>query len=262
MRSAGFGETPDELLHSLATKLEGGREWMEGQLASATSAAWTAFEVVATDTWVGMLNSHPMTFIPGVKSAEGTGEGPGGMSGKQVHLESLAKYRLDLSRHLGTILKPKVDLTGLSNVRAAYEAAFGKGRRADDLFADEELHRLEASRHVIVHRAGVVGTEFINRTKRTDINAREGQPLPLDGQMVSRLVNAGIRAGCKLLEFVEDKLSTGSCRPAPDAKPSCPTTWRRCPSHPGGGGGVPGSTRDPGGAIFSSPRGRGAGRSG
>jgi hypothetical protein len=184
------------------------REWVVGQLAAATSAAWTAFECVATDTWVTALNAVPMTYYQGVLKAAGAGESPQGLTGKQISVGLLAKYSFDLRGHLGTLLKPKFDLTSLSNIRDAYYAAFGKVQPLADLFEDEDLNLLEACRHVIVHRGGIADAEFVSRTRRMNIAVEEGAPLPLDGRLVSKLANASTAAGCKLLAFLDGQLAS------------------------------------------------------
>jgi hypothetical protein len=107
-------------------------------------------------------------------------------------------------------LKPKFDPTSLANIRTAYDAAFGKCKELDAVFEEQKLHLLEATRHVIVHRAGVIDAEFIARTKNMDVTAKEGDTISLNAQSVSALVNAAIKAGNAILEFVDTKL-TADC---------------------------------------------------
>jgi hypothetical protein len=211
-------ETPDLLMkltnREVIEKLLGGllnidnvREWVEGQLAGATSAAWTAFECMATDAWVTMLNTDPMSFYQNTLMVTGSGEMPIGLDSKQISVSLLAKYQFDLRNHLGTLLKPKFDLTSLKNIREAYEAALGKSPEVAGLFAGEDLNLLEICRHVIVHRAGIIDAEFSKRTRRMSFKVSEGQPLPLNGKLVSTLANAAIMAGCNLLALVDCRLT-------------------------------------------------------
>jgi hypothetical protein len=132
---------------------------------------------------------------------------PDGLTGKQISIGLLAKHGFDLRGCLGTLLKPKFDLTSLTNIRTAYEAAFGKCKQLDDMFSERDLHLLEASRHVIVHRAGVVDAEFVARTKHFGIKAEEGKLLPLSGTTVSALVDSAIKAGAAVLGFVDARLA-------------------------------------------------------
>jgi len=115
---------------------------------------------------------------------------------------------------MGTILKPKFDLTSLGNIRKAYDAAFGKSQEVEEVFASNDIRLLEASRHVIVHRAGIADDDFMKTPGSSEIGAAQGQPLPLTGVLVSRMINAGIDAGSKLLAFVDRKVSGVS--PPPD----------------------------------------------
>jgi hypothetical protein len=196
---------PDKVLASLQ-QVPDAREWIEGQLASAVSGTWTAVECVATDAWVTALNALPMKFYKRVLGRKGTGEALDGLSEKQIAIWLLAKHNFDLRGSLGTLLKPKFDLTSLNTIRIAYEAAFGKCEDLDEIFEDRDLRLLEASRHVIVHRAGIVDEEFVTRTKTMNVGVAEGQMLPISGAWVATLVNAGIRAGSALVRFVDARL--------------------------------------------------------
>jgi hypothetical protein len=176
-------------------------------LSSSTSIAWTAFECLATDLWVAALDSRPTTLAQrALKSLPGEDQ-LDGISGKAVAVWQLARHGFDLRSCMGRLLKPKFDLTSLSNIRKAYSGAFEKSMQLDVLFTTQDLNLLEASRHVIVHRGGIVDEEFASRTKTMGIGYTVGAPLPLDGKMVSRLANAGVDAGCQLLTFVEGWLT-------------------------------------------------------
>jgi hypothetical protein len=110
----------------------------------------------------------------------------------------------DLRNCMGYLLEPKFDPTSLPRIKRAYTAAFGKASELTGLFDAPELGMLEASRHLIVHRAGVVDEEFKKRAAKWGINYAIDVLLPLDGKQVSRLANAAIDAGCKLLSFVDE----------------------------------------------------------
>lgn len=171
-----------------------------------TTGAWTAFECLATDAWVTALNARPLSLGQRALTVSPEGGSQDGLTSKQVSVKLLAKYGFDLRAHMGTVLKPKFDLTSLSNITRAYNAAFGKYRQLDEVFDSRDLDLLEASRHVIVHRAGIVDEEFRSRTKRMDLDYPLGIQLPLDGKTVSRLANSAIEAGCRLIAFVDDWL--------------------------------------------------------
>ena len=83
-------------------------------LTSATTGAWTAVECLAADVWVASLNARPMSLATRAVAAEATGEQIDGLSGKQITLALLGKYGFDLRACMGTVLKPKFDLTNLS----------------------------------------------------------------------------------------------------------------------------------------------------
>jgi hypothetical protein len=107
---------------------------------------------------------------------------------------------------MGTILKRKFDLTSLSNIKKAYLAVFPNEKKTlEGWFNAQDLKLLEACRHVIVHRVGVVDQEFIDKTTRGDAL---NQPLPLKGELVSRAIAASINAAVNLLGFADRWLRT------------------------------------------------------
>jgi hypothetical protein len=176
-------------------------------LTSSASATWTAFECLATDLWVASLDARPGSLAQrAIKSLEG-GEQPDGISCKGIAVWQLAKHGFDLRDCMGRVLKPKFDLTSLSNIKEAYFAAFQERKQLDEVFSTQDLNLLEASRHVIVHRAGVVDDEFAKRTKAMGIDWPIGALLPLEGKVVSRFANAAVGAGCELLSFVDGWLT-------------------------------------------------------
>src|SRR5262249_32108698 len=160
-------------------------------LSSSTSTAWTAFECLATDLWVAALDSRPATLAQRALKSLPSDDQSDGISGKGIAVWQLAKYGFDLRGCMGRVLKPKFDLTSLSNIKKAYFSAFEKSKQIDALFTAQDLNLLEASRHVIVHRAGIVDGEFEGRTKAMGISWSVDAALPIDGKFVSRLANAG-----------------------------------------------------------------------
>jgi hypothetical protein len=180
---------------------------VEKLLSLAVSSAWTAFECLATDTWVSVLNSRPRIMANRALAAKATGDGPDGLTGKQLEVGLIARRGFDLRSCMGTLLKPKFDLTSLPNIKDAYWAIFREKSKVpkelEDSFGSADLALLESHRHVIVHRAGIVDDEFRKKTAKLGLDYPEGKTLPLDGAMVSRLTNAAIKSGCELLAFVD-----------------------------------------------------------
>ena len=142
----------------------------------------------------GRLLSRP----PGNKSTDS----PGNKSRSAFWRSTGSIFAL----RIGAVLKPKFDLTSLSKIKKAYVAAFEKDEALDHALDGDDLDLLEASRHLIVHKGGMVDEEFQKRVAKVGIAYPVGDLLPLDGAMVSRMANAAIAAGCRLLAFVDDWL--------------------------------------------------------
>lgn len=88
-------------------------------------------------------------------------------------------------------------------MRKAYDAAFPKLAVIKDIFSDRNLARLEAMRHVIVHRGGIVDREFLAKTGGT---IAVGTPLPIDESAGVLYFNAVTENGCALLTGLDTHL--------------------------------------------------------
>jgi hypothetical protein len=157
-----------ELRNTLAGP--GPQDAFRGLVLSMVSGLWTSFEVLATDLWVTAVNAYPDVYAGRCLARAERGQDSEDFDGKQVSVRLLSKYGFDLRQKLGEILRPKFDFTCLSGQSHAFTAAFGRADELESIFADVNLNELEATRHVIVHRAGVADEEFIRRS---------GSPIPL-----------------------------------------------------------------------------------
>jgi len=174
-------------------------------LFAAVALAWASFECAAKDAWIAALNSRPLQLAQSAFGSLPEGASAEGISGRQIGVGLLARYGFDLRDKLGTLLAPKFDFTSVSGIRGAYSAAFGKQADHEIALTDPPLGLLEATRHLIVHRAGLVDEEYHRRTgDATPI----GQVLQLNGFVVSNLANVGVSAGCKLLHAVDRWLTS------------------------------------------------------
>jgi len=197
-RSPELVEAKQQLEHLLGDHgLEGSARAL---LYAGASSAWSFLECAVKDAWIAALNVRPVELahsalenVPDIPVVDG-------LSGKQVSVGLLARHGFDLRDKLGTLLAPKFDFTSPSGIRAACSAAFGKLPGLDDALADPRLRRLEATRHLVVHRAGVIDEEYL---RRTGDGAAIGSQLVVDGPAVSELANAAISAGSKVLRLVD-----------------------------------------------------------
>jgi hypothetical protein len=109
---------------------------------------------------------------------------------------------------MGTILRSKREISGLSGIRAAYTEAFYDDTDVIKAAMDNPmLDGLSAIRNVIVHKAGRVDEEYLSRTKKLDLpKVTLGEILPLDGEFVARLLASAIASSTALIEAVDNWL--------------------------------------------------------
>jgi hypothetical protein len=179
------------------------RSSIRSLLRLSISAFWTAFECLTKDAWIYLVNSRPKDVVSRVLHAVVSEGEPDGISEKQISLRLLAKYEFDLRGSLGSVLVEKFDFTSVAGIRKAYAALFGKPAELEEIFTNESLTRLEAVRHVIVHRAGIADDEYI---KRLRIPLSKGEMVPIDAETTEKFGNVVIGSGCALLRFVDSKI--------------------------------------------------------
>lgn len=129
--------------------------------------AWASFESVVKDLWIAAVNARPvqlgeraLTEIPDERKEASS------LTRKQISVGLLARCGFDLRFCLGTLLADKYEFTGLPGMRAAYFSAFADDTRLKSIFNKPILNELEATRHLIAHRAGIVDEEFRKKTNR------------------------------------------------------------------------------------------------
>ncbi len=179
------------------------RSSVRALLLAAASATWTSFESVAADAWEVVLNSRPTYLAQNMFRHIDHGDPNEEVTQKQIGLGVLARYDFNVRDKLGSILRSKFAFTSVTAIRKAYSSAFGKPAGLETALARPELSVIEATRHLIVHRGGLVDEEYKHRTKST---LPVGTPLPLTGSTISCWTNAVIDSGCELLVFLDDWL--------------------------------------------------------
>jgi hypothetical protein len=225
------GETPigNEICQSdgMPTEDDGGVHHLQ---SAQLVGLWTAFEALATDLWVAMVNARPESLGKNAFLAPKRGRGDAretseeGSSREKGHkkprpsipFDALGKRDFDLSHSLGDYISStdKFNFNRLSGMRAAYTAAF----KADgkDLFknvfcdpSDYGMRALELVRNVIVHRAGVVDAWFVKQAAGIALWAglKEDGVVQVGAQ---RLHDFGISVsdlGSKMILFASDWLT-------------------------------------------------------
>jgi hypothetical protein len=176
---------------------------LESTLATMAISAYSAFESLAADLWVELVNADAEAPVNWAEMNPGRG--------LNMSMNDLAGHGYNLSGKMGTYLQQtrRVTLQSLTDIRSAYHTAFRE--LADPCFEPSwELYEAEKVRQLLAHRGGVIDQKF----KRDMRNYREYDPqavgscLALTGPMVARLAGACARSGTALLRFADAHLDT------------------------------------------------------
>jgi hypothetical protein len=192
-------------------------EGVEAWLSSQITGMWTAFESMAEDLWVTALNAKPkgLAELSGRRKRRPKEESENASSvvdedGKEIKLSLLQKFNYDLSKNMGTILKSKYRFDRLDGIRSAYTEAFEvDSTKIDAIVADKALDALSLVRNNIVHNGGIVDQEYLRR--KTSLPAEAivdiGLPIPIDGELVSKLNRPAMKCGRDLIISVDEWLA-------------------------------------------------------
>jgi hypothetical protein len=121
---------------------------------------WSAVEVLARDSFVCLLDRHPRfseVLLADVANRKR-------FAVDRVDWQTLSSYGFDMSRSLGRFLISRADLKSVPAIRAAYQALFPAAPTLHQALADKCLWDLSHKRHLLVHRRGVVDSEYLAAT--------------------------------------------------------------------------------------------------
>lgn len=193
---------------------------LDAMFSSLLLGTWTAFEAMAADAWEQAVNAHPKTlselkgnwkqrFRRAASTLSAVQASPelAVLESKQVPLGLLQKYQYDLRSAMGSLLRPRFSFDRLDGIREAYGSAFPETPRLDKALSDESLDALSALRNLLVHRAGIVDSEYLRKAKSLKLpQATLGMPVTLDGDVVMNLIGPAINASNELLSSVDEWL--------------------------------------------------------
>ena len=131
---------------------------------------WGAFEVLARDTFVTLLNLQPQLAETLLRDPVAKRR----FELSKVSLETLATHEFDLSGKMGTILAQQQDLSDLHSIKAVYEALFPTDNNLRDTLTDIDLRVLSQRRNLVVHRRGIIDDLYI---KAVDCEQEVGEKL-------------------------------------------------------------------------------------
>ncbi|MFO8014719.1 MAG: hypothetical protein R6X20_15600 [Phycisphaerae bacterium] len=186
---------------------KGSHDPLRALLMAGVVAGWRAYETLAKDTWIQILNQKPNQFAPRV--AKVSSDDNATDKGKRLPVGEMARYGYNLEHHMGDLLVDRFHFGSVESICHSYAALSDGWPNLPDAVTADDLKVCEAVRHVCVHRAGMVDEEFwkpsLNQAAFPD--ARVGQPLPLTAYHVVRFVTSAIQAGTALLKYLDDRLT-------------------------------------------------------
>jgi hypothetical protein len=196
---------------------------IEGRLAIAVdaifqsqiSAAWTAFESLATDCWIEAVNQRPQTLGEKAWFSTSGDEEPEASEGKtsrdSIPLSILRDHGYDVSKSIGTIVHRgrKFKFNRLKGIRTAFTRVFDNS--VNSAFPKfKELLALELLRNVIVHRGGIVDATFLAESKELPIplGQEKDHPLKISGADAAWCVDVSTESAVALITYVSQWLNS------------------------------------------------------
>jgi len=173
--------------------------------------SYAAFETLASDMWVAVLNWKPSLYDRFVKSED-----------TKVTVGDMAKFGFDLRTRMGDFLRETntSSFGSLNAIKRSYMSVFGQPIEA--AFTGHHINRTEKTRHLIAHRAGLIDNAFIEDSKKwNDFGPFiEGDYLRLHGSQVRNLVDACVKTAVDLIKAVDEWISRNEKPPRTNAKSS------------------------------------------
>jgi hypothetical protein len=114
---------------------------------------------------------------------------------------------------MGTILKENFAFHKLSGIRQGYSAAFSKKTDAiDSALSNVAIDKLNLVRNLLLHKSGIVDQKFLTGARELawKVQAENGKPIPLDGDLVSQLFRPVFECGMDLILAVDGWVSEKS----------------------------------------------------
>jgi len=184
------------------------RDTYETLLFSAAVWIWCIFEILTKELWEVSLNYAGSDLSKNVLSKLSKLERLSNVDllrGRYISLDYLAKHGYNISNILGTALSSKFDFTCLNGIKEAYTSAFPKSANIRDALQNKGIIALEATRHVVVHNAGVIDEDYCNKTNTN--KSQIGERLQLDTRKLADYANSSIDVVLCLMTSVSSILS-------------------------------------------------------
>jgi hypothetical protein len=173
---------------------------------SVITVMWTAFETLATDLWIAVLNEKAEY---GFFALNADAEDGAAQKKFELSLWKLRELNYDVKYHMGTILKNKWDFARRTEVIKAYTSAFRDIKHdLHLLFNEDKLRWLNAMRNAIVHAGGRADSEFIKLVSKHPVlsGIKEHETIRIDGEIASEYITYTVDIGNRLIDLLRNLL--------------------------------------------------------
>lgn len=169
----------------------------EELLRQGTVLCWGAFEVLARDVFVGVVNLNPSYVDRLINDPVAKRR----FELTRVPVDVLLLHGFDLSEKMGTLLAAQQDLSDLNSLKAVYGALFPAASGLKDSLNDPNVRLLSQRRHVVVHRRGVVDETYV---KATGFPERLGELLRVSPDSLEQHVATVLKFAVQLFQVLEE----------------------------------------------------------
>jgi hypothetical protein len=160
--------------------------------------AWIAFEALATDLFVLALNSAPDLTIRVLRDEQ---------CKKRFQLRDITRiieqHGFELSNRMGDVLKSLGNLDDPETIKAVFQVICPNNEPLRIALAQPDLWKLYQRRNLLVHRAGVVDNQFLEKTGE---QFGVGTKLPVVSEDVSRFLNLVRGVGKEMITAVAESV--------------------------------------------------------
>lgn len=176
------------------------QDTLDALYESIILGSWTAFETLAGDAWVALVNNGSPELANKVSEAKKSREEEGYQSSYDIRT-NLGEYLRDVRAY---------SFQKLYGIKTAYSVAMGK-TKAGEIFATDggRIVLLSALRNAITHSSGKVDKRFTDQAAMFPElqGVRIGDSLSLNGELVSQMRFAAMETGVAILNAIEEILS-------------------------------------------------------
>lgn len=198
---------------------------ISAMLHSQLTSAWTMFETMAADLWIGAVNAcpDPLALLRGKpkriphRDSINEQDQDSKKAEKQFvllkDLNAVTKGTFNASGTMGRVLAAsrRVSFITLKGIRQAYSASFSSDHDSiDNALKNTALDDACLVRNVIVHCAGIADRMYIDDCKAANIAARGEfeKSLVLDQKTVRAIIDPVVECSLSLIEGVDQWIKT------------------------------------------------------